>query len=120
LIKGGEMAEAVYKRVAISEAVKEEVKISAKGVNHHLIILAIIIAFLVIGCSLFYVWANQQKVSLGYEISRVSQEEQDLIEENKKLRLELAVLKSPDRLEKKALQELGFVNPQNGQIIIVR
>jgi regulator of replication initiation timing len=57
---------------------------------------------------------------LGYEISRVSQEEQDLIEENKKLRLELAFLKSPDRLEKKALQELGFVNPQNGQIIIVR
>lgn len=114
------MAEAVYKRVAISEAIKEEVRISAKGVNRHLLILAIIIAFLVISCSLFYVWANQQKVSLGYEISRVSQEEQELTEENKKLRLELAVLKSPDRLEKKALQELGFVTPQNGQIIIVR
>lgn len=114
------MAEAVYKRVAISEAIKEEVKISAKGVNRHLFILTIIISFLVISFSLFYVWANQQKVSLGYEISHVSQEEQELTEVNKKLRLELAVLMSPDRLEKKALQELGFVTPQNGQIIIVR
>ena len=114
------MAEAVYKRVAISEAIKEEVSVSAKGVNRHLLILAVIMAFLLISFSLFYVWANQQKVSLGYEISRVSQEEQELTEENKKLRLELAVLKSPDRLEKKALQEWGFVTPQNGQIIIVR
>ncbi|MGQ9693266.1 MAG: cell division protein FtsL [Thermodesulfobacteriota bacterium] len=113
------MAEAVYKRVVISGAIKE-VKISANGVNRHLLILAMIIAFLVITCSLFYVWANQQRVSLGYEISRVSEEAQELIEENKKLRLELAALKSPDRLEKKALQELGFVTPQNGQIIIVR
>ncbi len=114
------MAEAVYKRVAISETLKDEVRISVPRLNRQLLILALIIGFLALGFSLFFVWANQQKVSLGYEISRVIQEEQALIEENKKLKLELAVLKSPDRLEKKARQELGFVAPQNGQIIIVR
>lgn len=114
------MAEAIYKQIAIGERIKEEVRPQAKGVDRNLLFLAIIIAFLVISCSLFYVWAHHQIISLGYEISRVSQEEERLIEENKKLRLELAMLKSPDRLEKKALQELGFVTPQNGQIIIVR
>ncbi len=114
------MAEAVYKRITIRETLQDEVRISVPRLNRQLLILVIIMAFLALGFSLFYVWANQQKVSLGYEISRLSQEEQALIEENKKLRLELAVLKSPDRLEKKALQELGFVAPQNGQIIIVR
>lgn len=114
------MAEAVYKQVALNESLKEEVKQKAKGVNRNLLFFAIIIVFLGISCSLFYVWAHHQIISLGYEISRVSQQEQELTEENKKLRLELAMLKSPERLEKKALQELGFVNPQNGQIIIVR
>lgn len=114
------MAEAVYKRIAVAERIRTEGEISAQGVNGHLFFWAILIAFLVIGCSLFYVWAHHQIISLGYEISRLSQEEEALIEENKKLRIELATLKSPDRLEKKALQELGFINPQNGQLIIVR
>ncbi len=42
------------------------------------------------------------------------------LKENKKLRLELAALKSPSRIESMALKELGFVNPQKEHLIIVR
>jgi cell division protein FtsL len=50
----------------------------------------------------------------------LSQEEQNLLKENKKLRLELAALKSPKRIENLALKELGFINPEKDQLIIVR
>jgi len=36
------------------------------------------------------------------------------------LRLELAALKAPSRIERMASRELGLVNPQKEQLIIVR
>jgi cell division protein FtsL len=82
--------------------------------------MALVVAAGFIGCSLFYVWSHHQIISLGYEISQASGEEQQLLEENKKLRLELAALKAPSRIERMAQQKLGFVTPQKEQLIIVR
>jgi cell division protein FtsL len=39
---------------------------------------------------------------------------------NKKLRLEIAALKSPNRIQGTAMRDLGFANPQKDQLIIVR
>lgn len=115
------MAEATYKRIAVSSIRSEpEAASQLKGVNRNLVFAAIVIGIVFIGCSLFYVWAHHQAISLGYEISRKSQEEQELLKENKKLRLELAALKSPGRIESMALKELGFMNPKQEQLIIVR
>lgn len=117
------MAEAIYKPIAVSNPEREpeaSFPFPLKWVNRHLALLALAIALAFIGCSLFNVWAHHQVISLGYEISQASQEEQDLLQENKKLRLELAALKSPRRIENVALKELGFINPQKQQLIIVR
>ena len=117
------MAEAIYKPIIISAPEREQEAISSsplKGIDHHVPLLALAVALAFIGCSLFNVWAHQQVISLGYEISRASEEEQDLLKESKKLRLELAALKSPKRIENVALKDLGFINPQKEQLIIVR
>jgi cell division protein FtsL len=115
------MAEAAYKPIVLSALEKEQDAGSpSKRVNCDLVIVALFGALALIGCFLFNVWAQHQVVSLGYEISQASQEEQNLLKENKRLRLELAALKSPGRIEKMALKELGFVNPQKEQLIIVR
>ncbi len=115
------MAEAAYKPIVLSTLEKEQDAGSpSKRVNGDLVIVALFGALALIGCFLFNVWAQHQVVSLGYEISQASQEEQNLLKENKRLRLELAALKSPRRIEKMALKELGFVNPQKEQLIIVR
>jgi len=117
------MAEAIYKPIAVSSPEREQ-EVSflfpLKWVHRNLALWALAIALTFIGCSLFNVWAHHQVISLGYEISQASQEEQSLLEENKKLRLELAALKSPRRIENVALKELGFINPQKEQLIIVR
>lgn len=115
------MAEAIYKPIAVSDVAQApEAFSSAKGVNRNLVFVALVVAVVFIVCSLFYVWAHHQVISLGYEISKASQDEQLLLQENKKLRLELAALKSPSRIESLALKELGFRNPQKEQLIIVR
>jgi len=115
------MAEAISKRIAVSTVGKEQEAFSQpQRVNRNLILAALVVAFILVACSLFYVWWHHQIIALGYEISNQSQEEHVLLKENKKLRLELAALKSPSRIESVALKELGFVNPQKEHLIIVR
>jgi cell division protein FtsL len=43
-----------------------------------------------------------------------------LVEENKKLRVEAAALKSYARIERIATEELGMSKPIPGQVIIIR
>jgi len=73
-----------------------------------------------IGGSLFYVWSRIQVIQLGYEISNTLKEERALIEANKKLRLEIATLKSYVRIEKLAVEELRMVKPKPEQVIVIR
>ena len=80
---------------------------------------ALLMLFL-IGGSLFYVWSRIQVIRLGYEISSALKEEKALNEANKKLRLEIATLKSYARIEKIAAQELRMAKPKPEQVIVIR
>ncbi len=57
---------------------------------------------------------------MGYAISDALKEERNLIRVNKKLRLEIATLKSYARIEKIASEELGMVKPKPDQVIVIR
>lgn len=121
------MAEAISKRIPVLapgrepqvEAPSASADI-AREVNRNLIFVVLMVALVFIGCSLFYVWSHHQILSLGYETSQGAREEQSLLEENKRLRLELASLKAPSRIERMAQQQLGLGTPQKEQLIIVR
>ena len=67
-----------------------------------------------------FVFGHHQFTFLGYETSEAARDEQALLQENKQLRLELASLKAPGRIERMAQNELGLVAPQKEQLIIVR
>ncbi|NWF92680.1 MAG: cell division protein FtsL [Syntrophaceae bacterium] len=84
-----------------------------------LLLYSMILAFLV-GVSLFYVWSRIQVIQLGYEISNALKEERALAEANKRLRLEIATLKSYPRIEKVAVEELKMVKPKPDQVILIR
>ncbi len=115
------MAEVISKRIAVTRVPRVQEKASpATGVDRNLVFVALVVALVFLACSLLYVWAHHQIISLGYEISKTAQEEQTLLQDNKKLRLELAGLKTPRRIESMALNDLGFVKPQKEQLIIVR
>ena len=115
------MAEFVSKTVAIGRAGSvREASSPARGIDRTLVGVTVAVAAVFIACALFSVYAHHQVISLGYEISQANQEEQELLQMSKKLRLEVASLKSPGRIQGTALRDLGFTNPQKDQLIIVR
>lgn len=120
------MAEAISKRIAVLTPGREQEvggaspAAESKEVNRNLVFVVLVGALVFIGCSLFYVWSHNQIISLGYETSEAAREEQTLQQENNRLRLELASLKAPGRIERMAQRELGLAPPQKEQLIIVR
>jgi len=98
----------------------EDSKVKPKGKKLNLFILFTLLMLFFIGGSLFYVWSRIQVIQLGYEISNALKEERALTEVNKKLRLEIATLKSYGRIEKFAVEELRMVKPKPEQVIVIR
>ncbi len=92
----------------------------SKGIKLKFLILLTPLMLFFIGGSLFYVWSRIQVIQLGYEISNALKEERTLIEANKKLRLEIATLKSYTRIEKLAVGELRMAKPKPEQVIVIR
>jgi cell division protein FtsL len=84
------------------------------------VLFFILFLFFLIGGSLFYVWSRIQVIQVGYEISNALKEERALAEANKKMRLEIAMLKSYTRIEKIAVEELGMSKPRPDQVIVIR
>lgn len=84
-----------------------------------LLLITLIVLFL-IGGSLFYVWSRIQVIRLGYEISEALKKGKVLTETSKKLRVEVATLKSYARIEKIAVEQLRMTQPRPDQVIVIR
>lgn len=84
------------------------------------------IYYICLGClillvvSLGFLWCRNKVTSVGYEISRATAKRDGLLEANKRLRLEFERMSSPQRIEKIASTELGFVHPTGAQIVSIR
>jgi cell division protein FtsL len=89
-------------------------------IKTRLLVLFSIFMLFLIGGSLFYVWSRIQVIQLGYEISKALKEERALTEAGKKLRLEIATLKSYSRIERLAIEELQMTKPKPDQVIVIR
>jgi cell division protein FtsL len=91
--------------------------------NHskpRLLLFLTLLLLLLIGGSLFYVWSRIQVIQLGYEISNALKEGRGLTETSKKLRIEIAALKSYARIERIATEELEMAKPKPDQLIVIR
>jgi len=54
---------------------------------------------------------------MGYTLSQLKKEILEIEEHNRELKLEIAFVKSPEHLEKRAIKELGLIHPLPQQII---
>lgn len=72
-----------------------------------------------IGVVLVHVWLRLQVVRMGYVLSTTSKLRARLEQENRELKVELATILSPDRLEELARQRLGLAAPEKGQVIVL-
>jgi cell division protein FtsL len=72
-----------------------------------------------IGVALLHVWLRLQVVHMGYVLSTTSKLQNRLEQENRELKVELATLTSPDRLEAMSRKRLGLRPPEKGQVIVL-
>jgi cell division protein FtsL len=68
---------------------------------------------------LVHVWLRLQVVHMGYVLSTTTKLQGRLEQENQELKVELASLTSPDRLEAMARRRLGLMPPEKGQVIVL-
>ena len=57
---------------------------------------------------LFYTWVHMQAVHVSYELAQAKKIESEYLEENKKLKTEIATLKTPLRIKQLAKSKLGL------------
>jgi cell division protein FtsL len=78
-----------------------------------------LLALCLVGVALLHVWLRLQVVHMGYVLSTTSKLQNQLEQENRELKIELATLTSPDRLAAMARKRLGLVSPDKGQVIVL-
>lgn len=82
--------------------------------------ISILASFIAVCVIFAFLWTRLTVVNSGYEISKANTRRSELIEQNKRLRVEFMKLKSPERIEKAALDELGLAYPTGEQIATIR
>jgi len=78
-----------------------------------------VMMFIFIAELLFYTWCRVQNVQHGYEISRETHNQKQLLVYQNSLKIELARLKSPDRIAKIAKQQLNLIMPTTEKTILI-
>lgn len=79
----------------------------------------VLILSLFIGELFFYTWCRVQCVQVGIEISTQHSKQQELATLQNSLNIELARLKSPERIIRVANQKLGLAMPAPQQTIVM-
>jgi len=69
------------------------------------------------GLAMFHVWTRHMVTELGYSLSESQAITEQLLSENKALKLEISTLKSSKRLELIAKGQLGLTPPKPEQVV---
>ena len=72
-----------------------------------------------VGLALLHVWVRLQVLQLGYVLSTTTKLQGHLEQENRELKLELATLTSPERLQELARIRLGLREPEKHQVVVL-
>lgn len=83
-------------------------------------LFVVVFIFLTVVFFVLLVWPRQAAIDLGYKISYLNQEQKELLRINRELKLEIAYLKSPSRLERLGREEFNLFPPDPSQIIVVQ
>lgn len=91
----------------------------AKNRNMKTLIIWLAIMAIFIAELLLYTWCRVQCVQIGYEISRTEKIKTRRITMQNNFKIELARLKSPERISRIAKNRLNLTIPKSKQIIVL-
>ncbi|NTX00768.1 cell division protein FtsL [Myxococcus sp. CA051A] len=90
--------------------------VSLTGVLLHLL-PAVLLFSLFAAVGMLHVTSRVMVVDMGYRLSRAEAESRSLTRDNDRLKLELATLKAPGRLERVAREQLGMTMPAGSAVV---
>ena len=79
----------------------------------------IFVTLVLMAVALFYVWSHIHMTELEYMVAAEMSTKEKLVEEQTKLKVEIATLKSPQRIEAIAKERLQMTYPTRDQVIIL-
>ena len=80
----------------------------------------LLLLLILIVAAFVHVHAKLSAVELGYALSAAASEHQQLLTDQHSLQVEVATLRSPQRLRKLAIEKLGLVEPNATQLLRLR
>jgi cell division protein FtsL len=80
----------------------------------------IVVALVLMFVALVYVGSHIRMTQMEYDIAAALSAKENLLEEQKKLKLELAMLKAPQRIEDIARNKLQMSYPDAAQVIVLK
>ncbi|MFL5346978.1 MAG: cell division protein FtsL [Hyalangium sp.] len=78
---------------------------------------AVMLSALFVAVGILHVTSRVLVVDMGYRLSKAQGEANTLTRENDRLKLELATLKAPARLERLAREQLGMMMPPGSAVV---
>lgn len=101
--------EVIRGNVGVKEKVSAELKYSP----------FIFVTLVLMAVALVYVWSHIRMTELEYVVAEEMSIKENLLEEQRKLNVEIATLKSPQRIEAIAKNKLQMSYPAREQVIIL-
>ncbi len=101
----------VLSRQHVKRTESKERKRSVYVITMSILLLLLLFAFL---------WIRIYVFEIGYQISAEVNLQKQLLQENRKLKIERASLSSPSRIEEIARNQLGMVSPDNTQTVVIK
>ena len=82
----------------------------------HLMVVMVLLTLV----SIFHVWSRVKVVDLNLRLTDVNSQVKEVQQEQNRLKLEVASLKTPSRIEALAKGDLGMALPTDQQVVIVK
>jgi cell division protein FtsL len=80
----------------------------------------IFVALVLMTVALLYVWSHVNMTKLEYQAAEEIGIKERLLEEQKKLKVEVATLKAPQRIEVIARNKIQMSYPERDQVILIK
>jgi len=82
----------------------------------HLMVVMVLLTLV----SIFHVWSRVKVIDLNLQLADVNSQVKEVQQEQNRLKLEVASLKTPARIEELAKGDLGMALPTDQQVVIVK
>jgi len=88
-----------------------------ENIGYSSLIMTVVI---IMTTAIIYVWSHNRMTTLEYRVAAEVNKQEQLLEEQRKLKVELATLKSPKRIAAIATNKLHMIYPGQDQIIFLK